>query len=395
MTLNKKLSIRLTMTAASLIMAAPAAMAQAQDGSEEGLHLRALLGVEHDSNVLRVPNGTSDTAVMGGVGLRYEKRFGLQRVHADVEFDTYRYQHQSGLNYNTLNYSLGWNWQVTPRLHGVLSADRRQYRTVTTDPLAVTNLVGRRTEREELAEGTFDLTGNWRVMAGALHTRAEDTQPRSWDASPDETYAQAGVGYEFPSGSLVTARVRRGKGEYKDPSFAIANRSFHDTEEELGVRWALTGKTTLDGAIAHRKREHDGAPQLDFSGWVGHANATWDITGKTRLVAGARRELSASGDVTGGNVVSNRVFISPVWAATAKTSFNFRYDHTTRDWKDVPVASFNRGRSETIEATSVGVDWQALRTISVGAYVRGERLRSSLATGYHATVYGITAKANF
>jgi hypothetical protein len=94
-------------------------------------------------------------------------------------------------------------------------------------------------------------------------------------------------------------------------------------------------------------------------------------------------------------VDSNRLFIAPVWHATAKTSFSVRYDYTERKWKDVPVGSFDLGRTDKIEAFQAGVDWQALRTITVSGYVREEKLRSSINAGYRATVYGLKAIAWF
>jgi exopolysaccharide biosynthesis operon protein EpsL len=392
---------------AALIMAAPAAFAQGQSqiqvptgddpAATEGLHVRGILGVEHDSNVLRTPtNKVSDNKVQVGVGLSFNKRYGLQRVRADIEANTYRYADESSLNFNTINYALGWDWSVTPRFHGVLSADRRQFREVTTDPLLFTNRVGRRTERNEVAEGVFEVAGPWRVLAGVSHYQAESTQPLSWDASPAIRYWQAGVGYEFPSGNSLTARYRHGDGEYKDPSFAgVVNRDFKDQEAELAAHWAITGKTIVDAKIAHRKREHDGAPQLDFSGMVGNANVIYDLTGKIRLVAGLGRDLSATGLTTGGHVTSDRFYIAPVYRWSAKTSFTARYDRTRRDWSGVPATIVGFDRSETIQSVQIGADWQALRTIAISPYIRHERLTSSASNGYRATVYGIAAKANF
>src|SRR5207237_10924086 len=87
-TLKKKLPIRTPLALASMIMAAPAAFAQASL-ADEGLHFGARLGAEHDSNVLRAPaNEQSDTAFTAGVGIRYNKQFSLQRIRADLEWDT-------------------------------------------------------------------------------------------------------------------------------------------------------------------------------------------------------------------------------------------------------------------------------------------------------------------
>ncbi|HEY8048384.1 MAG TPA: XrtB/PEP-CTERM-associated polysaccharide biosynthesis outer membrane protein EpsL [Ramlibacter sp.] len=378
-------------------MLAPAAFAQ-ESLADEGLHFGARAGVEHDSNVLRTSSGqVSDTAWTAGVGLRYDKQFSLQHLHANIDWDTWRYNSHSELNFNTLNYDAGWDWSITPRFHGTVEADRHQYREVTTDPTGV-NRIGRRTERNELAEAGFGVSGPFRVLAGVSHYKAESTEPGSWDGSPDITFAQAGVGYEASSGSTVNFRYKRGHGSYNDPTFAsfvALDSDFRDTEEELTARWLLTGKTTLDGRIAHVQRRHSSAPQLDFSGMAGSAHANWNITAKTRLVGGYEHDISASGLPTGGHVDSDRFFISPVWQATYKTSFNLRWDHTRRQWKDVPGGTFSAGREDTVQSLQAGVDWNALRTITVSGYVRNERMSSTLNGGYHANVFGVAARANF
>ena len=377
-------------------MLSPAVFAQ-DAAADEGLHFNARLGVEHDSNVLRTSNAVSDTAYDLGVGLRYNKQFSLQRVHADVQFDTWRYNDHSELNFHTLNYALGWDWSITPQFHGTVSADRKQFREVTTDPVPFANRVGRRTERNELAEAGFGVSGPFRVLAGVSHYRTESTEPGSWDASPDITFWHVGAAYEAASGSNVALRYKRGKGTYHDPTFAAftaLNSDFRDTEEELSFRWAYSGKTTVNGRLAHVSRKHD-APLLDFSGVAGALNVNWDITAKTRLTGGWMRDISASGLPTGGHVDSDRFYIAPVWNATAKTSFNLRYDHTRREWKDIPALTFSSGRSETLDSLQAGVDWQALRTISVGGYYRYEKLKSSINAGYRANVFGVQARANF
>jgi exopolysaccharide biosynthesis operon protein EpsL len=398
----KKLPIRTTFTLATLIMLAPAAFAQ-ESLQDEGLHFGARLGVEHDSNVLRSSSGTvSDYAWTAGLGLRYNKEFSLQKIRADVEWDTWRYNDHSELNFNTLNYAVGWDWSITPRFHGTVSADRRQFREVTTVQLPTTpatyaNLIGRRTERNELAEGGFGVSGPFRVLAGVSHYKTESSEPGSWDGSPDITFWQVGAGYEAASGSNVNFRYKRGRGDYHDDTFAgfaALNSHFRDTEEEVTARWLLTGKTTVDGRIAHVSRRHENAPALDFSGMVGSLNANWDITAKTSLRGGYMRDISATGLPTGGHVDSDRLFIAPVWHATFKTSFSLRYDHTRREWKDA-AAAFPGGRTEKLDSLQAGVDWNALRTITVSGYIRQEKLSSSINAGYRANVFGVTARANF
>jgi exopolysaccharide biosynthesis operon protein EpsL len=410
----KKLPIRPVLALAAIALAAPAFAQQqaqpqeppppppqpAQTGLPEGLHLRAQLGVEHDSNVLRTSaNEISDTAITGGLGLSFNKRYGLQNIRAEVQYEQWWYQDQSDLDFDTLNYALAWDWRVTPRVHGVASADRREYREVTTSALTGGNVVGRRTERVELLEGVFDVTATWRGLAGVSHTKNESSQPGSWDGEPEINWGHVGVGYDLPSGSTLRFRYREGDGEYHDPAFttfAALDTDFRDREYEVSGRWAATGKTTVDARLAHLSRDHGARPQLDFSGWVGGANVNWEITGKTRMTAGWQHDLTATGSPAGGNVESDRLFAVPVWAATGKTSFSLRYDYTRRRWNDLPAGSFDAGRRDTVQALALGVDWAVLRALTISGYLRQEKQSSSVPNAdYSATVFGILAKAIF
>lgn len=375
---------------------APAVMAQPQaPESTNAFQLRAGAGVEHDSNVLRQPNAVSDTVANASLGLKFDRRYSLQRFRADVEVATYRYQDQDQLNYSTLNYNAAWDWSFTPKLHGTVSADRKQYRDTTTDTLTGVNLVGRRTERTELAEGVYELGAAWRALAGVSHTSAKSTQPNSYDGSPTVRSTYLGAGYELASGTSITGRFRHGNGEYTDP-VAAPNGGFHENEADVLLKWPVTAKTMVEARLGHLDRTHPGAPQRDFSGLVGYANVNWQITGKTSVLAQAAHDLAATALVTGGHVESNRFFVQPTWKPTVQTAVNLRYEYIRRTWEDIPVGSPDVGRSERIQNALIGFDWTPRPKIAVSASIRNERLRSNLVFGgYRATIYGIAGKLYF
>ena len=366
------------------------------DQASPAFQLRALAGVEHENNVLRTPGGgVSDTAFILGVGMRADRRYGLQRFRADVEANTYKYDKRSDLDYNVVNYALAWDWSLTPRFHGVASADRKQYREVATDPVALVNRVGRRTERNELFEGVFEAGARVRLLGGVSHSKAGSNQPATWDASPEVSSGRVGVGYELGSGTSLTARYRRGDGEYTDPTPGASRGDFEENEADVVLKWPVTGKTAVEARLGHLERNHDAGTQRDFSGMVGSAALSWDVTGKTRVLAGMSRDLTATGLATGGHVRSDRFFVGPVWKATALIAVNARYDHISRDWKDVPGGSREVGRNESIWMLSAGVEWEPRRWLAVSGYLRGERQKSNLNTGYRNTTVGAAVKAFF
>ena len=365
-------------------------------GEGPAFQLRAMGAVEHESNPLRLTaGGQSDTILVAGVGLKLDRRYGLQRFRADVEANTYKYNTQSELDYSTVNYALAWDWSFTPRFHGVVSADQRQFQEVSTDPVTFANNVGRRTEMAQGVEGIYDLGAAWRLLGGIAHTEAKSTQPASWDGSPSVTSGRVGAGYEWASGTSLYATYRKGDGTYKDPTPGAIAGDFRERETQVHLKWPVTGKTSVDARIGHLARDHEFGGPSDFSGVVGSAAVIWDVTGKTRVVGGFIRDLSASGFATGGAVQSDRFYVGPVWRATAQVAVNARYEHVERDWKDVPAGSPELGRNETSQILSAGVEWEPRRWVAVSGYARSEKQKSNLNAGYRNNTIGAAAKFYF
>lgn len=357
----------------------------------EALQFRAIAGVERDSNVLRTPtNERSDNVGVLGVGVHFDRRYGQQRIVADAEASTFRHQDLDELDYSTLNYSLAWNWRFSNFFEGVASAERRQYRDIA-DTAGGVSRIGRRTDRNELLEGGYRLGGGaWRVLAGVQNTAARSSDPRNINASPKVQSVHAGTSYEFASGSVISARVKRGDGEYENSPGAS---SFEDNQIETTVRWAATAKTTFDGRLAHVDRKHDTTPRHDFSGLVGSAHVSWDATAKTRLVAGIERELGSYVFVGGGHVENQRIFLAPVWRASEQFVLNARYERARHDWRDIATGSIDSGREDIINTLSAGLDWQPRRAITVSTTLRNERRRSSLpGLNYKANIIGVGVK---
>lgn len=360
-----------------------------------GLQFRVMGGLEHESNVTRVQSGAiSDTALFAGIGLGADRRFGLQRLRADVEANTYHYNNHSSLDYDIFNYALAWDWSLTPRFHGVLGANQQQYREVQLDRATLQNNVGRRSDRTQLLQGVYEVGAAWRLTGDLSRTQSTSSQSNSWNGNPTIDNARLGVGYEFASGTSVYARHRRGNGSYED-STATGGGDFKENETDVLLKWPATGKTTLDARLGHLSRKHDQNTQRDFSGLVGSAIVSWAVTGKTSITGGLSRDLSATGDAVGGHVTSDRVFIGPVWRVTPLVAVNLRYDHVNRSWDDIPAGGFNAGRDESLNILAASVEWKPLRWMSVSGYVRGERQSSNANTGYRNTTVGAAVKAFF
>jgi len=386
---RKKLKSSAFLPAACLCIAWPLAQAQNAETGDT-LQFRVGAGLERDSNVLRAPTGESDTIGLLNVGARIDKQYSLQRIVLDAELASYRYNDFSSLNYNTVNYEGAWHYAFTPRFRGVLSADQREYRDTTDATNGVTRTFVR-TERTQVAEGTYAPGGGLLLQGGVVHRTSQSEAISSLDASPTITSVRVGVGYEQRSGSQAVLQYRRGDGRYDRLGI-----DFKENELAVVGQWALTGKTTLNGRLGFLERKHDNNPARDFDGWVGNLGVNWAATGKTSVDAGFARDLGSYENTGGGSVRIWRAYLQPVWRATAKTSVRLRYQHEKRDWSTLSGLAPDAGRSDSGNALGVYVDWEPRRNLHVTGSVRQERRDSSLnAFDYRATIVGLGARFMF
>jgi hypothetical protein len=72
-----------------------------------------------------------------------------------------------------------------------------------------------------------------------------------------------------------------------------------------------------------------------------------------------------------------------------------RYEQARRHWKDVPAATREAGRNESVRVLSAAVEWEPRRWFALSGYVRTERQQSNLNTGYRNTTAGVAVKAFF
>ncbi|HSV48251.1 MAG TPA: XrtB/PEP-CTERM-associated polysaccharide biosynthesis outer membrane protein EpsL [Ramlibacter sp.] len=374
-------------------LAALAACCAAQAQLPESVKLRGSVGVERDDNVLRSSTAPqSDTIGVLGAGITFDKEYSLQRIRVVADWARYSHRNLDNLDYSTLNYLAAWNWSLTPRFRGVASAERQQYRDVTDIGTPGLNRVARHTDRTEKIEGIYEIDGAWRAMGALRNQASESSEAVSYDAGPHVRSVLAGVGYDFGAERNIYARVRQGEGDYSNANFSGGD--FKERELDFTSHWRLTGKTVADGRIGFFKREHDNQPFRDFDGVAGEAAVTWDVTGKTSLRGGYQRQLTAYGLTTGGgHILTNRIYVQPVWRATEQISVNARWQHDDRNWKG--VTGVDSGREDTADYAALGVDWMPTRILTLSTGLRHERRKSNLVGfNYRANIVGLALKVS-
>lgn len=367
--------------------------AQSLDETPEPvLALHAGVAVERDSNVLRAASPVSDEIGVFSAGLRLDKRYSLQRLTLQAQANRFRFRDADHLNYSTFNYQGGWNFQFTPAVRGLVSADRRQSRDITNASASVGG-VSRRTERRELAEVSLLGRGGWRTLAGLSQFQSRSDNPRALEASPTVSSVHVGAGYEFSAGALVTAQVRRGEGDYGGVASGV---EFRETEPSVRLNWPATGKTALDARVAYLERSHGTQPARDFQGLVADTTLRWTYSPRTSFEAGFARDLGSYEFGSGGRIRGWRLYLAPAWKPSEKTTLRFRHTTQQREWQVVSPASPDLGRDDRTRWNALTFEWTPRRLLEFTASVRQERRESNLAgLDFRANVVALGARLNF
>ncbi len=379
----------------------------AQADELDTLEFQAGQSATYDSNVFRLSDSANTQAVLGSstrsdtvgvttLGIKFHKSYGLQRVELDATLEDHQYSNYSQLDFTAANYAAAWRWSLTPRLHGNLTTDRREYLDRDATVLG-TGQVNRRTDKTSLFDAEYEIDGVWRVLGGVSDVSSTNSVSTTAEGDVKVRRGEVGVRYVYPSGTSLAYRFKTGDGEYpgRIPSATIAS-SFEDTEHEVRLDWMPTGKTTVQGRVSWLDRKHDNLGARDFSGLTGQVNAVWAVTAKTSIAGGVRRELGSSQTLNESYYEGHGLFVAPTWKPTEKTAVRLRYDHGVRSYKG-PLPTYTASdRRDRINIASLAVEWQALRVLKLVASMQREQRRSNTpGADYKSNSVGIAALATF
>lgn len=390
------------------VFIATSASSRADEGS--GLEWFVDETIRHESNLLRLPAGSSssrlggrsyaDTVNIATLGARFEKTYGLQNVHIEAAYIDYRYQNFSYLNFGTFNYRANWGWAITPRFHGNVSTQRRKLPNNAGDTSNV-NRIDQRNDRLDTSQrldGIYELGARWHVVGALARYSQRNTIPLVIESASRQTTGDLGLRYVLPSGSLATLTFRTASGSYTDSLSDIveASRRFDQKEVELDTLWRMTAKTSLGLRIAQRDRNHPLDPVRNFDGMRGMVRFNWSATPRVTLASGWIRDLEAFQSSYSTYFKSDRVFVEPTWQISDKTRMNARFAKTERGYEGPPDPSTAIGRHDTEHELAVGVEWRPRSFLSLRSAIRQTRRESTRAgIDYKNTSIGIGANMEF
>ncbi len=367
--------------------------------------------VIYDSNLFRLPSGVDAQAALGAssrsdtinvayVGLRIDKDYAQQRFQLDLTQTAFRHANFSFLNYQAFEYRGEWNWHVTPRWSGTLSAERR----VGTASFADTQ-IPQRTQRNLRTGDNLRLSldgslfGGWHVLLGVFQYQTKYDQGFLPQNSSRTRGAEGGIKYESASGSALSLLHRSIQGDYLNrvpDAVSFSDNAFRQNELELKLDRELSGKSRIQGRLTWIDVRHAHFAERDFSGLAGEWAYIWAPSGKLRIETVAKRDLSAWWQTYSSYRVDDSLSITPIWQIGAKTSLRARVERIRSDFRGPLPSNAGPARGDTLHSAQIGVEWLPLRSLTLDASLQRLR-RSSNFSGvdFDTSIAGVNARIKF
>lgn len=388
-----------TATTATLIaLLAAAGSAGAQTGP---WYVGVSQSFGHDSNVYRVGDGVvlpawarksdtvSTTALVGGLDLPV----GRQRVYGSAALRTSRYQDNDNLDYDGYALRLGTDWETAGRVSGKveMQADRRLASFVTDNEVAAGLERNVETVQQLRAVARVGVVTRLTAEAGLAWRQVDYSAAAYAPREHRQTTATAGVRYQLSGDTTVGAGLRHVRGEY--PRFATVGGvgvadEYTRNGVDLTVRMRPGGSSTIEGRLTLGRTEYEQARQRDFSGATGELSWSYDPGGRWKLRSTLMRDTGQETYFSGAAVLdgftdySRRTTVLRVageYALTAKIGLTAGASFAERDLARTlpPAAGLSASGSDRTTRLSVGAAWAPTRNLKLGCDLGRERRNAS------------------
>lgn len=389
----------------ALVLLASGGGAVAQQ--ERLISVRLDSALQWDTNVFRIPAGAPDPQAAFGrpgrsdrfaratLGLRLDKSYAQQQWIVDLAQTATRYEKFSSLNLDLFSYRAAWNWRLTPRVVGALSADRTQSEVDFEDARGIQRIVATTRNRSLTADAW--LFGSWHLLGGLAESERKNSA--AFVAQPDArtTGVDLGVRYVARSDGSITVTVRSRQGSQSGDPAAFVAGGFSEREHEIAVVWPVTGRSTLSGRLTRISRRHEDLPQRDFSGTAGELRHSWIPTARLNIGLSAVRTVVPFLFGTAASFrVEDTVAFSPSWQVSDKVVLRMNAARRSTEYLGAIVPPAGGPRRDVLRTVEFGASWTPHRKIVMGASLRQDRRTSTdAAFGFENTSAGLTAQIRF
>jgi exopolysaccharide biosynthesis operon protein EpsL len=395
-----------TLVLASLALLGAANSARADEG--DGFHVQARVNMTHDDNLFSLPNPSVIPPGAPHTGstwmetetaeLSFDRIYGLQTVHADVNANHYTFNSLHYLDYTAVNYDALWQWQLSNRLSGSLGADREKILDSYNDfhQYGTPNLS---IHTGETFKFDWDVVGPWHMVGGVVHARVSSPSSFTQIGTFTQTDFQLGAGYLSGLGNSVTFQVRDSIGSFSREldTVDVLDNGYRQHEAEILTHWNVGAWTTVDTRIGYVERSYDHFSERDYRGWVGQVELNWQTSAHTSLKAVASRNVVAFQSADSSYYWLERVTVGPTWNVTSKLKVSATGSVSWRTFEgELGTNSTAGSRSDRIYGARLALDYKPTRYSSIGVFASWSQQNANvIETAYRDRTFGVTASLTF
>ncbi|MGA1326587.1 MAG: hypothetical protein ACO305_08180 [Rubrivivax sp.] len=374
--------------------------------------------LEHDTNLYRLPSGTSPgaglgrsdtvstTTLAGGV----DTTFSRQRLSADAALDIVRHADNSALDHEGHALSAAWDWATAHRLSGRVQAGHaRSLRPY--DAAVAAGATARNLETVADASATARLGVVTRLTAEAtLATRSVDYSSAASAASELRADTAAlGARWQQTGATTLGAAWRHTRGRYPADGERYRSHAL-----DLSAEITPSGASEVYLRLSPERTRYDVARERNFSGLTGAARWRWQAGGRLTLTLSGVRELGQdayteryggadrppAGAAVDDSRVLDRLTLQAEHRLSARVALRASAETTRRDLVTRTVAggtvTLSEGRDRT-DRLAVGLRWSAARALELGCDLAREQRRAGAALGsdWGATTLGCAARVGW
>lgn len=402
--MNHSLFPRLTVCLA-ILACSGSVLADAADT----VNLNFGLGVLADSNLFRsASDAEHDTVVTGTLTLALAKPLGQQRFVFDATLVDYRYARNDYLDFVARNVNALWQWTLTPALTGRLSYVRTENLNSFVDYTASEPELRRNIRQTETRrfDADWHAGGGWHLLAAVNDSKQQNSEYFREENSYEMTGGEAGIRYQWPSGSRLQIVRRQSRGDYTGrrligfdivpaPFNSQYDTGFRQVETEMAMSLPLTGKSTVNLRLARQQRSHDHFSQRDYDENIGRLEHIWQITGNLGLTTALRREVGVYQDFSSSYHVSDGLLVQPVWQLAARLSARLAYDWQRRRYEGAIYPGLAE-RRDILRSARASLDWIPDDRLSVNlGYQRETRDSSRSGLDFAADLWSLNLRLSF
>jgi len=400
---------------ASALMTALCAATPSAHADPNPYTLSAQQTIEHDSNLLRAPDGNapgadwvSSTALL----LDVNQPLGRERLKANGLVSLDRFRSNTQLNAISHRAAVELDWATVGDLSGEIGGNQAAelYHYATSDG-QVYDQKNIQTTSELFAHARLGVVTRWTLQGElGLYRRAFSAQPfRSRDLRRD--FATLRTIYQSSPDLAFNGAFRHTRGAYPNFSATLGTDDFSRNDLTLGATFAPSGASRLTASVGAARETHSQATLRDSRYWTASLQWLWQATGRTQLTLGLLRDNDTGAtDIpfAFGDLASTDARIRTAFTGKAAYNLTGKIDLTasggfSRRQLDsafalVPDAGARGG--DRLYNAALGLDYRPTRTSDIACNLSRERRTvqgstPSITYGYSANVISCSGSIGF